>query len=142
MRTLVLGLMLSGWAVPCFAVTAETPAASAATVREKAADAAQAAKEYSLQQKEEYQKAVEAKLDALGHKIDEFKAKAAGMGDQARTEVRHESKKLDGKMKVARKKLKKVKAASAKALKDLRKGLDDAVDDVGQACDKAFERFR
>ena len=94
------------------------------------------------EQKEEYQKQIEAKLKEFNQKREELKAKAADLKKESREEFNQQMEELKKKQEAAKKKLEEVKAASAKAWEKLKVEMDTAIEDLNKLYDTIMSHFR
>jgi len=114
-------------------------------VKKEAKEAMETAKAYTLQQKEEYQKQIEAKLQALDREINELQtmaqSKATGLKEESKAEFNQTIEELRNKKQAAAEQLDKLKSASGKAWEDIKAGVDSAMDDLSAAFDRARSHF-
>ncbi len=97
---LFIALMLLLVAVPLFALAAEqTPVTKAPE---------------PVQQKEQYEKSIEERLRKIGKELDELKAKAAEMTEEARKEMNQQIEEIEMKEKLASLKLEEMRKESQK----------------------------
>jgi len=111
-------------------------------VKKETGEALDAAKKYTLQQKEEYQKKVEAELGDLSKKIGELKARAVGLKGEAVKSLETQMTDLKKKQKVAEDKLKEYESSSSQALQDLKTGLDNSLKELKKAYDGIVGQFK
>ena len=111
-------------------------------VKKETGEALDAAKKYTLQQKEEYQKKVEAELGDLSKKIGELKARAVGLKGEAVKSLETQMTDLKKKQKVAEDKLKEYESSSSQALQDLKIGLDNSLKELKKAYDGIVGQFK
>lgn len=107
---------------------------SAEDVKRKTDEALEAAKAYTMQQKQEYQQKMEAELNDFNRQVDikveELKAKAEKSEAEAKEELDKQIKELREKQKDAQKKLDELKSASGKAWDDLKSEMDAKMNDL------------
>jgi len=94
------------------------------------------------QQKDEYQKKIEAKLNDLNRELKEWKDKAKKLEKKARTEMDDQLNKLSKQEEEVSKKFKDLKSKSGKAWEDLKSGVDSAMEELGKAFDDIRSRFK
>jgi biopolymer transport protein ExbD len=114
-------------------------------VKNKAKEAIETAKTYTLQQKEEYQKQMEARLQELDREIRELQAgaqsKATALKEESKAQFDQALEELRNKQQAAADKLDKLKSSSGKAWEDMKSGMDSAMGDLSKAFDKARSHF-
>ncbi len=93
-------------------------------------------------QKEQYEKSMEERLKKLGRQLDELRAKAAAMTEQARKDVNSYLAEAEKKQKAASRKLDKLRKESVKKWKKFTSEMDAAMDDFERAYEKAKSRFK
>ena len=111
-------------------------------VKKETREAVQTATAFTQQQKEEYQKKLEAKLKEYDQKLDELKGRAEKMKEEVKGEINKEIEEFRKNQQAAAKKLEELKAASGKAWEDLKSGIDAALEEMEKTLEKAFSRFR
>lgn len=94
-------------------------------VQQKAKEAIEAAKTYTRQQKEEYQKKIETRLTELDDGMDRLKSKALESTAEAKVLFDRDIERLEKKREVARKKLAELKDAAEQKRDDLKSELED-----------------
>jgi hypothetical protein len=114
----------------------EPPRVTAHEVEKKVAEAAGTAADYAKQEKDEYVAQAQKAVDEARAKIDALKAEAKKARAGARRKARGQVETMEGRWRVAERKLGELKAASGEAWKDLRSGVDKAVADLKKASSK------
>jgi hypothetical protein len=109
---------------------AEPQKTSADDVTRDAQKTAQAAARLANEKKEEFEKRVGGKLEDARHRMDEIRRQAKRDSDKLLAEA-------DAKGKEAQKRMDELKHSTGEAWKDLRKGVETAVDDFSHGVDKA-----
>jgi chromosome segregation ATPase len=99
-------------------------------VEKKVAEAADAAADYAKQKKDEYVAWVQRAVDEARREIDKLRAEAAEARASAKRALERQIKSSERKLEVAERKLKELQSASGQAWKDLKSGVDRAVDDL------------
>jgi chromosome segregation ATPase len=94
------------------------------------------------QQKEEYQKKIEAKLKEFNQELKEWKDKAKKREKKARSEMDEQLTKLSNKEEETSKKVQDLRSKTGKAWGDFKAGVDSAVEDLGKAFDQMRSRFK
>ena len=131
-RTLVvlciLGLSLT---LPLRATAGDQPQPSTtARVIRDTTEAVEATKQYTLQQKETFQKAVQAELAEMQVKIAELQKKTNAASAEARTEMQKALQDLEHKKDEAGKQLEEVNASTSSAWSKLKDNMNAAVEDL------------
>jgi molecular chaperone GrpE (heat shock protein) len=107
-----------------------------------AAATEQAATPNESQEKKHYEKNMQERLGKLGKQLDELKAKAAAMTEQARKDINQDLAKAEEKREAASRKLEKMRKESVARWKKFSADLDNAADDFENAFKKAKDRFK
>jgi TolA-binding protein len=128
------GLQASVFAVEQGKVTAEQ-------VKKQAQEAITTAKEYTLQEKQEYQKRIEAQLADLAKRIDELREKAKTAKQDVVTQLQAQMEALKKQQQVAEQKLNELRSSSAKAWDQVKTGVDKAMEDLKKAYESARSYF-
>jgi signal transduction histidine kinase len=95
-----------------------------------------------MEDKESYQKTMEARLARLGAKLDQLKEGADKAGEKAKTEINRLMQDLRQRQDLARKKFQEVKGASGEAWVQLRAGLEKAAEQLKEGLDQAGSKFK
>jgi TolA-binding protein len=120
----------------------QTPAkVTSEDVLRDAGQAAKTAAEFSRQTKEEFQKALEARLQELDAEIVKLRGKGGDLKNEAKANWDQEMIELETKRDAARAKLAEVGGASAEAWKDVQKGAQSAWDELEKAFHDAAQEF-
>lgn len=122
--------------------TQETKQVSAADVQRQTEEAVETAKAYAAQQKEAFQKRIEARIDSLDAKIDDLRARLDATSGAAKTEMQQSIETLRQKQHAAGEKLAELRDASTEAWQDVEAGVSNAVDELQQAYDRAKAKFQ
>ncbi|UCD56671.1 MAG: hypothetical protein JSV16_12690 [Candidatus Hydrogenedentota bacterium] len=140
MKTLKLVMVIASasllvpWFLTACGKQAEPPKeeaeVSAEDVKKESLEALETAKAYTLQQKQEYQNKIEAKLDEVDAQIDELKARAEQAKDETKAKLYKQIEELQKKQEAAREKLEELKTASEQAWEKLKSEMDAAVEDL------------
>ncbi len=93
-------------------------------------EAVEATKQYTLQQKETFRKAVQAELAEMQVKIAELQKKANAASAEARTEMQKALQELEHKKDEAGKQLEEVNASTSSAWSKLKDNMNAAVEDL------------
>lgn len=120
---------------------AEKGVTSSEDVTKQAQQTLDTAKEYTMQQKQEYQKKLESQFAELSKKIDELKAKAKTAKQNVTAKWEDTMSELKKKQEATEKKLPELRSATTKAWGDVKAGLDTAMDDLKKTYEKAKSHF-
>jgi polyhydroxyalkanoate synthesis regulator phasin len=110
----------------------EAPKVTARDVEKKVAEATGAAADYARQEKDEYVARAQKAVDQARAEIDELKAGATKARAGAKERLQRQIEAMEGRWKLAARKLSELKSASGEAWKDLASGVDKAVEDLKQ----------
>ncbi len=125
---LFIALMLLLVAVPLFALAAEqTPVTKAPE---------------PVQQKEQYEKSIEERLRKIGKELDELKAKAAEMTEEARKEMNQQIEETEMKEKLASLKLEEMRKESQKKWKKVTDEMNAAMNELVTAYEKTKSHMK
>lgn len=119
----------------CMALVEQRGAAEAKTgtsaqdVKKETREALEATKEFTLQQKEDFQKKIQAELDRMQKQIDHLRAKADHAKTEAQADLDKAIAELQKRKDAAGKKLQELESASEKAWGNLKSGLNTAMED-------------
>ena len=122
-------------------LAADTGPATPERVEKQAQQALDTAKEYTMQQKQEYQKKIESQLDELSKQIDQLKEKAKTVKQDAVAKLESTIEELKKKQQVAEERLPELRSATSKAWVEVKAGVDKAMDDLKKAYEKAKSHF-
>lgn len=93
-------------------------------------EAVEATKQYTIQQKETFQKAVRSELIDLQARIAELQKKTDAVSAEARAEMQKALKELEGKKEEAKKKLEELNESTSSTWGRLKDGMNAAVEDL------------
>lgn len=123
-------------------VTAETKSdVSAQDVKKETKEALETTKEFTAQQKEDFQRKMRAELDRMQKQIDHLTAKANQAKKDAQAELNKAIGELQKQKDAAGKKLQELESASEKAWGDLKSGLNAAMEDLEKSYKRALSHF-
>jgi TolA-binding protein len=94
------------------------------------------------QQRQMYQDKIQAKLRELDAEIDTLEAKMEEQKKLNRKKLEPQIAELDRKRESARQELEKLNNSSAEAWRDVKGGIDAAMDDLETACKQAASKFK
>lgn len=139
--TLVLAIVTGlGLAGPVHA--AGTPEVTEEDLKRESREAVDAARQYSAQQKEAFQKRMQKELDDLQPKIEELKRQAESASEQVRIEAKRQIRELEKERDKASRKLTELQAAGEEAWGELKTGMNAALTELRQSYDRAKSRLR
>lgn len=110
-------------------------------VKQKALETAQAAGEYTNEQKVEMQKNFEEKINKVSREIADLKKDAAAASGKVKKELDEEIQALEKKQKSIQKDLARWKKSSGKAWEDMKNGMSQAMDSISESYQKAKKEF-
>jgi CHASE3 domain sensor protein len=147
MRKYVLFALMASLVVLLGCGSQEEPAqtkkpVTAQKVKQETKEAAEALKEYTLQQKEAYQKKLGTKLKEMQQKIADLKARAAKATPEAKAKLQENEAELQKKWDAAQKKFDELQKSSGQAWGELKSGTDAAMNDLEKAYNKAVSHFK
>jgi predicted RNase H-like nuclease (RuvC/YqgF family) len=108
-------------------------------VMKEVKEAVRTALAYTEQQKEEYQKKINAQLDEMQKKMAALKAKAEQAKPEMQAKLKAQMDALRKEVDAAQKKIEELKAASGKAWEDMKAGLDKALEDLKKSDEKTAD---
>lgn len=103
---------------------------TASDVEKKAAETAGAAADYARQEKDEYVARAQKAVDEAAAEIDRLKAKAGHARAGAKVRLERKIDAMEARWKRAERKLAELKSAGGTAWKDLKAGVDKAIEDL------------
>jgi Cu/Ag efflux protein CusF/archaellum component FlaC len=115
---------------------------TAEEVQQELRNALDAVKNYTYQQKQEYQKRLEPVLQDLDERIDHLKEQAKGASKEARKWYAQSLQELRRERRTVREQLAKVQAAAPAAWDEIKAGVGAAWTDLRQAFQRANERLK
>ena len=136
--------------VPLFIMTScskETPEkgetqVSSEDVKRETGEALETTKTYFRQEKERYQKEVEATLSELNDKIKGLQSKAEQAGTDTKAKYNEIIEGLRKKQEEAQNKLNDLKSKSADAWEDIKSGMDAALENLKNSYNEAVSHFK
>jgi len=109
--------------------------------KKEAMNASEESLAYVDQQKDQYQKRIEAQLKEYDQKLDELEAKTGTVEQKARTLLEQQIQSLREKQRAAHMEWEKLSASSGKAWEDIKSGMNSAMDDLARAYHDAASHF-
>jgi len=123
-------------------VKAETKSGvSAQDVKKETKEALETTKEFTAQQKAEFQKKMRAELDRMQKRIDHLTAKAHQAKKEAQADLNEAIAELQMQKDATGKKLHELESASEKAWGDLKSGMSAAMEDLEKSYKRALSHF-
>ncbi len=122
------------------AAESQSPAGADKVIRETK-EAVEATKQYSVQQKEAFEKAVRSELNEMHAKIAELRKKTEAASAAARVELQKAVQDLEKKKDEARKKLDQVNDSTSAAWATLKDGMTLAVEDLKKSYRDALSKL-
>lgn len=135
--TLALALVLYGTSR-----AAEEGKVTSEDFKKQTEKALETAKELTAQQKEEYQKKVQAQIEDLTRHIAEINAKAKTLRKEASAQFEAATAELKKKQEAAQQKLKELQSSTGKAWDGVKTGLDSAMDELMKTYQSALSIFK
>ncbi len=102
-------------------------------VEKKVTETAGAVADYAKQEKDGYVARAQKAVDEAKAELDELKARSKKARASAKRKLKSQIKASEGRWKVAERKLGELKSASGEAWKDLKSGVDKAIEDLKPA---------
>jgi hypothetical protein len=96
----------------------------------------------TLQHREQYEKTMEERLGKLGKQVDELRARAAAMTEQARKDVDRQLAEAEKRRHAASRKLEEIRKKSEKEWKKFTLEMNEAADELEKAYEKAKSGFK
>lgn len=136
MKLLTILIALS-FASPVLAKTETT----ATDVKNKTVEAAETAADYSVEQKEAFQKSMEQNIDKLSAEIATLKASASQKTGAAKSDMKEKIEALEKKQVKLQQDFRKMKQSSGRAWTEMKSGVSSAWDKVSESYKKAKAEF-
>ena len=115
-------------------------------VKKEVKEAVETAKSYTQQQKEEYLRQIDAKIKEFDREMQELLAKAQSgatdLKEEGKAQFDQSMEELRNKKEAATKKLNEINSASGEAWKDIKSGMESAMDELSKAFDRARSHFK
>ena len=96
----------------------------------------------SDREREDYMNEAQAKLDELDRNVKNLKTKARTVTGKAKLELERQIDEMERKLTEVRHKLKELGSASGEAWKELKAGMDSALDELSKAYGRALAYFQ
>jgi Asp-tRNA(Asn)/Glu-tRNA(Gln) amidotransferase A subunit family amidase len=142
-RALILIWVIGIWpaGISCAEAGEEPQRSSTDRIVRDTKEALETTKEYSLRQKEAFEKRVRAELQELQVKIAELRKETDVASAEARKEMQKAIQDLERKKHEARKKLEEVNESTSSAWTSLKAGMTAAVEDLKKSYQEAVSKF-
>lgn len=115
---------------------------SAAQVKQDVNDALRSVKDYTYQQKDEYERKLQGVLRQLDDQVQDLNERAAQASGTAKEQLSKSAADLNARAEVVRQRLQRVRSASADAWQDLRAGVHSAFEELRDAFERASTHFK
>lgn len=135
MKFLVLSILTLIFSNQSLATTKED-------IKQKATETVSTVADYSKEQKEEFQKDMEAKLSDLGAEISQLKSTVSETSGEAKKDLNEKIAALEAKQSEVKKDLAKLKKSSGKAWSEMKTGVSKAWDALSDSYKKAKAEFK
>jgi len=119
----------------------EQQAVTGEDVKEEAKEAVETAGAYAEAKKEEYQKKLDAQLEKYQQKIDALQAQGRVMTQDAKDTLNEKLETLRDKKEALQQRADELESKSGKAWEDLKAGIDESMEDLNTALEKAASHF-
>ena len=119
----------------------EQQAVTGEDVQEEAKEAVETAGAYAEAKKEEYQKKLDAQLEQYQQKIDALQAQGRVMTQDAKDTLNEKLETLRDKKEALQQRAVELESKSGKAWEDLKAGIDESMEDLNNALEKAASHF-
>lgn len=113
---------------------------TAKDIQEETQDVLEATRAFTLQQKKEYQKQIESKLNAYEKKIEQMVSDVETVKQGAEYELDQKIEDLQEKKDDVDKRLAELKSATEETWEDIKVGIDRAMEDLETAYERALSR--
>lgn len=110
-------------------------------MKQETGEALEATKEFALQQKEDFQKMIQAELDHMQKQIDHLRAKAENAKTEAQADLNKAIVELQKRKDAAGKKFPELESASEKAWGSLKSGLNATMEDLAKSYKPVLSHF-
>jgi len=119
----------------------EQQAVTEEDVKKETKEAVETAGAYAEAKKEEYQKKLDAQLEKYQQKIDALQAQGRVMTQDAKDTLNEKLETLMDKKEALQQKADELESKSGQAWQDLKAGIDESLEDLNTALEKAASRF-
>ena len=123
----------------------DTPEKKAAVtgedVKQETKEAVQTTQAFLVQQKEEYENQIRAKLDEFDARVDELQAKARAEATETKAELKEALEDFRRKREAAQKDLEKLEDAAVEGWEQMKAGMANAMEELEQAYERAVSHL-
>ncbi|MCP9446451.1 MAG: hypothetical protein NNA22_02625 [Nitrospira sp.] len=133
----VVLLFLTG--VLCLGVTISSPA-DTGTITKEARETVEAVKEYTIQQKETFQRAAHEEFTAVQQQIAVLQGKVRDMSASARADLQESINELEKKMDMLKEQLNKVQTTTDENWRVIRSSVETTIEELKDACRTVMSR--
>ncbi|MCP9470168.1 MAG: hypothetical protein NNA31_09245 [Nitrospira sp.] len=139
MRESRLAILLLLTGVLCLGPTISSPA-DTGKITEEARETVEAVKEYTIQQKEAFQRATHEELTAVQKQITVLQDKVRDMSASARADLQESINELEKKRDKMKEQLKEMQTTTDEKWYAIRSSVETAIEELKDACRKAMSR--
>lgn len=136
----VLGIGLFTFPVIVSAGPSDKPVTGDTVVRE-AQEAVTATKDYTIQQKDQFQRKVQAELDEVQRQITKLRGQVTHASAEARADIQKAIAELEKKKDLAQKKAQEIHSATASSWEQVKSKTAAAMEDLRDSVDRTLSHF-
>jgi len=136
----IVGIGLLAMPVVVAAGVSEKPVTGGAVIRE-AKEAVTATKDYTIQQKDVFQRKVQAELDEMQVRITQLRGQVEHASASARAEIQESIVELEKKKELASKKAQEIHSATASSWEQVQSKAVAAMDDLRESLNQTLSHF-
>jgi esterase/lipase len=136
----IVGIGLFAMPVVVSAGAAEKPVTGETVIRE-AKEAATATKDYTVQQKDAFQRKVQTELDEMQVRITQLRGQVEHASASARAEIQKSIEELEKKKELASKKAQEIHSATASSWEQVQSKAVAAMDDLRESLNQTLSHF-
>jgi len=136
----IVGIGLLAMPVVVAAGSSEKPVTGGAVIRE-AKEAVTATKDYTIQQKDVFQRKVQAELDEMQVRITQLRGQVEHASASARAEIQESIVELEKKKELASKKAQEIHSATASSWEQVQSKAVAAMDDLRESLNQTLSHF-
>jgi TolA-binding protein len=133
----VLGIVLLSMPVAVAAGASDKPVTGDTVIRE-AQEAATATKDYTIQQKDAFQRKVQTELDEMKARIGQLRGQVKHASAEAQADLQKAIKELEKKKDLAQKKAEDIHSATASSWEQVKSKTEAAMDDLRDSLNRAL----
>ena len=136
----ILGILLLAMPVGADAGTTDKPVTGDRVVRE-AQEAVTATKDYTIQQKEAFQRKVQSELDEMQARITQLRGQVKHTSTEARADIQKAISELEKKKELAEKKVQAIHSATASSWEQVKSKTSAAMDDLRDSLNRTLSHL-